>query len=439
MVLVAASAVAAVVAVGGVLVLTSVRAGLIDNADRLGRAQAEQIGQLARSGPLPVRLVSSHGLEVAAQVVQAGTVVSATGNAAAPGFFGLPPQQPGTRRVVGIDRLPLDGDGPFRVTSLGVQTPRGPATVFVAVTVEGTDDAVGAFVQDGLVGLVALTLAVAGICWLVIGRTLAPVDAITRRAGLITGQRLDQRVPEPRTRDEIGRLARTINDMLTRLELNARRQERFVADAAHELRTPLATLRLRLETALDRGDPAADPELLPDLLSETLRLGSLVEGLLLLARSDAGRLTAQLRPVDLDDVVNDVVAAAQGRRTAVRDRDVQPVQVLGEPALLEQVVRNLVDNAARHARDRVDVSLARDDGGAVLTVDDDGSGIPPEARRQVFERFVRLEEARERSAGGVGLGLAIVDEIVRLHAGTVEVTESPAAGARLRVRLPMAV
>jgi signal transduction histidine kinase len=262
------------------------------------------------------------------------------------------------------------------------------------------------------------------------------VDANSRRAGQITGRRLDQRVPEPRTHDEIRRLARTINDMLARLEQSARRQERFVADAAHELRTPLATLRLRLETALDRPHPAADRELLPDLLGETLRLGSLVEELLLLARSDAGRLAPQVEPVDLDEVVTSVVASTQDRKVTVREAEIQPVQVLGEPALLEQVVRNLVENAARHARNQVDVSLTVDAATAVITVDDDGPGIPGDARTEVFERFVRLDDARDRDQGGVGLGLAIVDEIVKLHSGSVQVTESPAAGARLRVRLP---
>jgi signal transduction histidine kinase len=262
------------------------------------------------------------------------------------------------------------------------------------------------------------------------------VDAISRRAELITGQRLEQRVPEPRAHDEIRRLARTINDMLTRLELSARRQDRFVADAAHELRTPLATLRLRLETALARGKPDADEDLLPDLLAETLRLSSLVEQLLLLARSDAGRLTVQAAPVDLDDVVTDVVRANQDRKIAVREREVQPVQVLGEPALLEQVVRNLVDNAVRHARNQVDVSLTTDAANAVITVDDDGPGIPTDARSEVFERFVRLDDSRGRASGGVGLGLAIVDEIVKLHSGTVQVTDSPASGARLRVSIP---
>lgn len=436
MVLITAAAVVLMVAAGGVLLVTSVRGGLIDTADQLGEAEAEQIALGARHGTLPAELAAAEDLEVAAQVLRNGEVVSATGNATTPGFFDVPSQPPGTDHVVDAATLPHIEGGPFRVVALGTTTPQGPATVVVAVDAEAIHDAVTAFVREGLVALALLTLAVAAVSWLVIGRTLAPVDAISRQAGLINGKRLDQRVPEPRAHDEVRRLARTINDMLTRLEQSARRQERFVADAAHELRTPLATLRLRLETALDRPDPAADEQLLPDLLGETLRLGSLVDELLLLARSDAGRLAVQVEPVDLDEVVTAVVASTQDREVAVREAEVQPVQVLGEPALLEQVVRNLVENAARHATSQVDVSLIADAANAVITVDDDGPGIPAEARREVFERFVRLDDARGRDQGGVGLGLAIVDEIVKLHSGSVQATESPAAGARLRVRLP---
>lgn len=439
MVLAAAMAVGVVAVVAGLLVLTSVHRELIDSADQVGEVQADQIAELARQGTLPPKLVTSNDVVVAAQVIQDSTVISATGNATDPGFFPVPRQRPGSDEVMGVPRLPIDESGPFRVTALGAQTPQGPVTVFVAVDIEGINDAVTAFVRDGLVALVLLLMAVSVICWLVIGRTLSPVDAISRRAELITGQRLEQRVPEPRAHDEIRRLARTINDMLTRLELSARRQDRFVADAAHELRTPLATLRLRLETALARGNPQADEELLPDLLTETLRLSSLVEQLLLLARSDAGRLTTHASPVDLDDVVSDVVRANQNRKVAVREKDVQPAQVVGEPALLEQVVRNLVDNAVGHATSQVDVSVTADPTNAVITVDDDGPGIPFDNRSEVFERFVRLDDSRGRASGGVGLGLAIVHEIVRLHSGTVQVTDSPSAGARFQVSLPVGV
>lgn len=437
MVLIAAGAVAAIVAVGGCLFLIAVRAELIGSADEVGEARAHQIADLAASGELPAELTADDDLEVAAQVVRSGTVVSATVNATDPAFFDLPEQLPGADDVDTVPRLPIDDDGPFRVVSLGTQTPEGNATVFVAINVEDVNDTLASLVGNGVIGLALLVVAVSGVCWVLIGRTLAPVDAISRQAEAITGQQLDQRVPVPQARDEIHRLAQTINDMLGRLELSAMRQERFVADAAHELRTPLASLRLGLETALARGD-AKDDELLRDLLAETTRLSTLVDQLLLLARRDAGGIVRSAEPVDLDDVVTDVVRATQGDgRVDLRPGRIQPAQVLGGQALLEQVVRNLVDNAIRHASTTVEVSLTDGDGFAVLTVDDDGEGIPPQARHEVFRRFVRLDHARERADGGVGLGLAIVDEIVRLHLGTVEVLDSPRGGARLRVRIPV--
>ena len=336
--------------------------------------------------------------------------------------------------MIHVDHLPIDDDGPFRVTALGTPTPQGPATIYVAVDVEDVGEFLGTLARKGAVGLTVLLGVFACTLWLVVGRTIGSVEAIRRRAELITGRRLNQRVPEPTTHDEIFRLARTLNDMLGRLEESAKRQERFVADAAHELRTPLTTLRTQLETAMMRSDPDPDPRLLPELWSEAVRMGSLVDQLLLLARSDAGTLPFLDHPVDLDDVLRDVLTSTPTGAISVRARRVEPVQVRGNAALLEQVVRNLVENAVRHAAGAVDLSLTSDGSTAVVTVDDDGPGIAPEDRAEVFHRFVRLDDSRDRSRGGVGLGLAIVAEIVRMHSGSVEVTESPAGGARFTVR-----
>lgn len=438
MVLIAASAFTIVVVLAGAFIVLTVRAELVDAADDAGEARAEQVADLAVRGMLPPELVAADEVEAAVQVVRGDDVLSATPNAPDRDFFAVPEQLPGSEDVVHVAKLPIDDDGPFRVTALGTQTPQGNATVFVAIDVEDIDEAVAALVRQGAIGLALLLLAFSGVLWVVVGRTLRSVDAIRRRAELITGQRLDQRVPEPAAKDEIHRLARTINDMLARLEVSATRQERFVADAAHELRTPLATLRARLETALARGNSAADEHLLSDVLDEAVRMCSLVDQLLLLARGDAGRVMAGERPVDLDDVLRDVVSSTRAGAVTVRVRDSRPVQVVGEPSLLEQVLRNLLENAVRHARTAVDVSLTSDADSAVLTVDDDGPGIPPSVRSEVFRRFVRLDDSRGRAEGGAGLGLAIVAEILRIHSGTVEVSESPTNGARLSVRLPLA-
>jgi signal transduction histidine kinase len=296
-------------------------------------------------------------------------------------------------------------------------------------------------VRQGAIGLAVLLVVFAGVLWLVVGGAMRSVEAIRSRAAQITGQRLDQRVPEPQTRDEIHRLARTLNDMLERLEESARRQERFVGDAAHELRTPIATLRTRLETAMADEDAgrASGAGLLPELWEDVTRMGSLVDQLLLLARCDDENLAAGAYPVDLDDVVLEVVASSGSGRVVVSTVGVQPAQVVGEQALLEQVVRNLLENAVRHADRRVDVWLTSDGSSALLTVDDDGPGIAPERRNEVFHRFVRLDESRDRSRGGVGIGLALVAEIVRVHGGMVAVSDSPSRGARMQVVLPLLV
>ena len=438
MVLSGAIAVVSAAAVTSVFIGLAIRSEMIDNADEVGEVRAEQVADLAQRGILPREIDRADDLEAAVQVVQRGMVLSSTSNASDPGFFELPMQRPGVDQVYGLDHLPIDDDGPFRVTALGARTPHGNVTVLVAVDVGNVDEVLAALANKGLIGLGVLMAIFALVLWLVVGRTMRSVEAIRRRAEMITAQRLNQRVPEPPTRDEIYRLARTLNDMLARLESSAKRQERFVADAAHELRTPLATLRTKLETALLRDHDEAGSQLLQELWAETVRLATLVDHLLLLARSDAGTLHASARPVDLDDVVGDVLSSTQTGRVALRARGVEPVQVTGDVALLEQVLRNLVENAVRHAARTVDVSLSSEGGNAVLTVDDDGPGIPESQRAEVFERFVRLDHSRDRKQGGVGLGLAIVAEIVRVHSGSVEVSESPAGGARLTVRLPIA-
>jgi signal transduction histidine kinase len=437
MVLSGALAVVSAAAVTSVFIGLAIRAEMIDNVDEVGEMRAQQVADLAQRGILPREIDRADDLEAAVQVVQRGMVLSSTSNASDPGFFDLPAQQPGVDKVYGFGRLPIEDNGPFRVTALGARTPHGDVTVLVAVDVGDVDEVLATIASKGVIGVSVLVAIFAFVLWLVVGRTMTSVEAIRRRAEMITGQRLNQRVPEPPTRDEIYRLARTLNDMLARLEASAKQQERFVADAAHELRTPLATLRTRLETALLRGDDEGGPQLLEELWGETVRLGSLVDHLLLLARSDAGTLRAHARPVDLDDVLQDVLSSTQAGGVALRTQDVEPVQVSGDAALLEQVLRNLVENAVRHADTTVDVSLSSDGGTAVLTVDDDGPGIPESERAEVFQRFVRLDHARARKQGGVGLGLAIVAEIVRVHSGSVDVSESPAGGARLTVRLPI--
>ena len=436
MLLISAAAIALVLVVGGFVLLHVLRAELIDTADDAGEDTARSIAKLAAAGTLPPELAATEEVATAVQVVRAGQVISATSNALKARPFLIADQPPGQLHKSDRQRLPFDEDGPFRVISLGTETPEGDATVYVAVDVEDVAEVVGVARDVGVIGLSVLLLVLGAVLWAVIGRTLAPVNAIRTRADAITGSELHRRVPEPVGRDEISDLARTINAMLGRLEASAKQQESFVADAAHELRSPIASLQARLETVLN-ADVPPDEAVIRDLLRETVRMARLVDHLLLLARSDAGSISADQVPVDLDEVIHDAVTMVGRTTIPVRTADVTPVQVRGQPALLEHVVTNLIENAERYAASGIDISLGGNHQYAVLTVDDDGPGIPEDRRNEVLQRFVRIDESRERGTGGAGLGLAIVSEIVRIHGGKIEVTDSPSGGARIRVLLPL--
>jgi len=291
---------------------------------------------------------------------------------------------------------------------------------------------------------IPVALLVLGVTtWLVVGRALRPVESMRREVDGVTAQSLSHRLPDPGGSDEIARLAHTLNGMLDRLDASATAQRRFVGDASHELKTPLATIRQHAEVALLHPGAIDGAALAGTVLGEEARLTALVQGLLVLARADEGALGVTRRPVDLDDLVVAETARLRGvprpdgrEAPTVDATAVGPARVDGDEGLLGQVVRNLVANAARHADRRVAVGLDERDGHAVLTVDDDGAGVAAADRERVFERFVRLDDARARDAGGSGLGLAIVREIVRVHGGAVSVTASPLGGARFVVTLP---
>jgi signal transduction histidine kinase len=282
-----------------------------------------------------------------------------------------------------------------------------------------------------VVGVVALTT------WIAVGRSLAPVERMRRQVEQMSASDLSARVDEPETRDEIGRLAHTMNGMLARLEESQIAQRRFVSDASHELKSPLASLRQYAEVARAHPDRISAEELSDAVLDEGARLERLVQGMLVLTRADEGGLALSVTDVDLDDLL---LAEATRLRAlgavSVEVTGVHPARVRGDLGLLRQVTRNLADNAARHARGRVVFSATQTASGAQLSIEDDGAGIADADRDRVFERFVRLDEARARDAGGSGLGLAIVREIVRAHGGDVRVDAGGLGGARFVVSLP---
>jgi signal transduction histidine kinase len=319
--------------------------------------------------------------------------------------------------------------------ALEVTEDAGAYTVVVFASLEEVDDATRALATPLLIGVPGVLILVGGVTWVGVTGALAPVERIRQEVEEITGERLDRRVPEPGARDEIHRLAATMNRMLTRLEDSRQRQQRFVADASHELRSPLAAIRQAAEVA--RSHPGALPEgeLAEAVLEESGRMERLVEQLLLLTRT-GGAGPRQVRDVDLDDLAMAEVRRVRRTGLTVDSSGVGAGRVRGDDTALAQVVRNLTDNAARHAASSVAVAVRSGPGGVELVVEDDGAGVPESERERVFERFVRLDEARDRDAGGSGLGLAIVKETVAAHGGTVVVTASPLGGARFVVRLP---
>ena len=300
--------------------------------------------------------------------------------------------------------------------------------VFAGVSIDPEGQAAIDSVRTVLTfGVPAVALLIGVIAWLAVRRSLRPVEAIRGEVAEIGAHDLSRRVPAPRTGDEIARLAGTMNTMLARLDEAVTRQSRFTSDASHELRTPLASLRTQLEVLLAHPDRLDWRHACENALLDVTRLQDLVADLVLLGKLDhAG--PDRLEPVPLSEVVETVVA---GREKVDIEVSGAPV-VHGHRSRLERLVRNLVDNAERHAASRVAVEVSAVDGWAVLSVTDDGPGIPEADRERVFGRFVRLDGARARDDGGSGLGLAIVADIARAHGGTAAVD----GGSRFVVRLP---
>jgi signal transduction histidine kinase len=326
------------------------------------------------------------------------------------------------------DELTIDGE-----TYVLVRESDDEEVVIVGHTVTDANEAVATVVQLLFFAVPVLDLLVFGLMLLVVTRALRPVEKMRREVDAVTGTSLDRRIADPGTRDEIGRLAETMNRMLARLDDSQRAQRRFISDASHELKSPLASLRQYAEVARDYPDRISATDLTDAVLDESGRLERIVRNLLLLARADEQSLGLATSSVDLDDLVLSEASRLRGTTTLTIDTSaVGAARVSGDAGLLGQVVRNLADNAARHAASTVRLSLTTD----ALTVEDDGTGIPEAERERVFERFVRLDEARGRDAGGTGLGLAIVRELVTAHGGQVAVDASELGGARFTVTLP---
>lgn len=330
--------------------------------------------------------------------------------------------------------VPQQDDEVVHVTR-AVDTRWGTLVLHAVARVDEVEHSVGTLTAALWLGLPVLAVGAGFMTWLITGRALAPVGLMTRRVRELSATTLDARVPVPPIDDEISELARTMNDMLDRLQKASVAQRQFVSDASHELRSPVASIRAQLETALRYPDDVDWPSVARIVLAEDSRLEHLVGNLLAMARLEEGRLGPR-GEVDLDDLVLSQVPRMTGVQLELSG--VSAGRVWGNADELTSVVRNLLDNAARHARAVVRVSVREQGPWVVLKVSDDGPGIDPEHRERIFERFARLQEGRSRDQGGTGLGLALARRIVEHHGGRIHVEDAEGGGATFVVSLPAA-
>ncbi len=420
--------------IGGLMMTDLLRKALERDVRTAARLRARDVATVLKAGSGPGSLAVEDPEDSLIQVLDAsGQVVASSPNVI--GLSSVARLKPGSSRRVA--RTPIE-NAPFIVVAEASVSPAGTFTVLVA---RSTDDVKESTRKVGTLlaaGSPLLLLVVGATTWRVVGRALAPVEAIRSEVDSISAAELHRRVGDASGRDEIARLAATMNRMLDRLETAQSRQRRFVSDASHELRSPVASIRQHAEVALAHPERVTARELAQVVLDEDLRVQHLVEDLLLLARADEGTLATHRHPVDLDDLVFEVATQLRAAtELRIDTSSVSAGRVAGDEAQLRRLLRNLGDNAARHARTKVGFSLRETPAGTVvLRVDDDGPGVPEAERQRIFERFVRLDDARSRDTGGSGLGLAIVAEIATAHTGTVLATASPLGGARFEVEVP---
>lgn len=440
--LVAVVVIALTLFAGGVVSLAVLRSALLGGVEQNLRARAAEAaavvsaqGLNALAGP-EARYLSSGGPLQLVDLSRSGTeavVFSSFSTWDTP----MSPLAPVPGQVLVVRRAEVPHtDERFGIVAEGVEVAGRPYAVVAAGRLVAVERALRQDALSLVIGVPLLSLLGGWAVWLLVGRTLRPVEEIRTAVEEISVVDLQHRVPVPPTRDEVSRLATTMNAMLDRIEHAQASQRRFVADASHELRSPVAALGAGLEIIAERPEEAT--AVLPLLETETRQLASLTEGLLLLARADAGTLRHRRVDVDVDDIVDAEVVRLRASGAVHVEAQLAAGRVVGDPDELHRVVRNLVDNACRYGRGRLGLSGGREGAEVVVRVDDDGPGIPVEERSRVFERFVRLDPARVREHGGAGLGLSIVHSIVAAHGGSVTAEESPWGGARFTVRLPAA-
>jgi signal transduction histidine kinase len=428
-------------ALGGALILFLLQERLIHSVDANSRQVASDVATLVSSGDLPKPIASAGGVQVQVldenrQIIGASEGIERYG----PLVTAAEEKRAVAGHVVVIPASRMGEDGRFRVSVTRTTDGHGhPRMVVVSASMHAADESLETVAEFLIVVYPLLVCGLSALAWRVVTSALRPVEALRVGADQISaGDRSVASLPVPDGDDEVHRLAVTLNDMLGRLDAGRARQRAFVADAAHELRSPIASLRTQIEVA----EHMKEAPVTLDLLADLSRLNRLVDDLLLLARADEG--DPRLRAVEAVDLValarTTVDGYAYGNaRVGVTLIAKHPVGTLGEPIALRRVLDNLITNAVRHASSGVEVEVAPYDSEQVrVTVTDDGPGIPAADRERVFDRFTRLDNARDRDQGGAGLGLPIVAELLRLHHGSITLTDAE-PGLRVTVLLPAAI
>lgn len=424
-------------AVGAVVLVGLLRQQLTDQLRTSAELRARDVATALASGTSPHALAVTNDEEQLIQVVDSrGKVIASSKNVR--GAQPVAELEPGASKR--IDKVPFsDEHTSFLVAAVSARVGDSHDVVLVARTTDFADGSIRYLATSLAAGIPLLLLILGLTVWWLTGRALSPVEAMRAEVDEISASELHRRVPDPRGTDEIARLATTMNQMLDRLEHSADTQRRFIADASHELRSPVASIRQHAEVAIAHPTRMSAKDLAENVLAEDLRVQQLVEDMLLLARTGQPDGHRGWHEVDLDDVLLD--EAERVRATSKLQVDLTGVsagRVDGNEAQLRRVVRNLVDNAVRHASFGIALALHVDDGTVTMEVSDDGPGIPVADRERIFERFVRLDDARARDGGGSGLGLAIVHDLVEGHGGSVAILQNDPGGPTFRVVFPAA-
>lgn len=404
------------------LIRDSVEAGVFEKVQKAARRISADVRAGTFANPIP-----TDGEAQIIQIVDARGVVTAS---TVPAQGRVPVtnyRPPAGDRVRDFIECPAPGGGCYAIEAIRSTQDAESPVVLTAVALPKILTSRGLEIMISGVVL-ALTALAAWMTWLMVGRTLGPIEAIRAQLSEISATDLSRRVPQPRGEDEIAQLARTANQTLDRLERSVARQRQFASDASHELRTPIAGLRANLEDALMHPDDTDLKEIAEAALRDTDRVEAIITDLLLLAR--LGTVGAAREDVDLGDLVRHEM------RNGLNVQVEEDVQINAVRMQIVRLVSNLLDNADRYGDGETVIEVKRDGYQALMTVTDNGPGIPNSDRERIFERFARMDSARSRGAGGTGLGLAIARDIALAHGGTLIVEDSP-QGARFAFRMPL--